>query len=272
MVTTSDSPRSPVLRAAGFGYALSAYVGFFASFGYFILRAMGYVDRWEIGAGITQPPVAALSLNLALIVAFAVQHSVMARPWFKRALTRVVPQPLERATFVWASNIALGLACYFWAVSPGETWTLWQVENPILDWGLWGLGLLGWLGVAGASFLIDHFELFGLRQAFCWATQRPFIHNEFKTPGAYRVVRHPMMLAMLIGLWCSHEMSAVRLSMCVLLTGYILFGVRLEERDLVAVFGSRYLRYAEGVPRLFPRPARTRINPTQSVEQLGTAK
>ncbi len=253
MATSSDSPRSPVLRAAGFAYAVSAYVGFFASFGYFILRTMGYVDAWGIGARVTLSPVAAFGLNVVLIAAFSIQHSVMARPWFKRFLTRVVPQPLERATYVWASNLALALASYFWAGSPGEAWSLWQIENPVLDWALWGFGLLGWLGVAGSSFLIDHFELFGLRQAYCWATRRAFIHKEFRTPGAYRVVRHPMMLGMLIGLWCSGEMSLVRLSMSVLMTAYVVFGVRLEERDLVAVFGDRYLRYTKRVPQLFPR-------------------
>ena len=267
----TTSPSSALLRMAGFGYAASAYFGFFASFGYFILRTMGYVERWEIGAGLALPPASALGLNLALIVGFAVQHSVMARPWFKRALTRALPQPLERATYVWASNIALGVASYYWAGSPGQTWSLWHVESPILDWGLWGFGLLGWLGVAGSSFLIDHFELFGLRQAFCWASRRPFIHNEFRTPRAYRAVRHPMMLGMLIGLWFSGEMSLVRLSMSVLMTAYVVFGVQLEERDLVAVFGTRYRRYAERVPQLFPR-LRSRARQAPSPEQVSPAE
>ncbi len=257
MKNTSDSPSSPLLRLAGLGYAVTAYLGFFASFGYFILRTMGYVDRWNLGAGLSLPPAAAAALNVALIGAFAVQHSVMARPWFKRLITRVVPQPLERATYVWASNVALTLASYFWASSPAQTWSLWQIENPVVDWTLWGLGLLGWLGVAGASFLIDHFELFGLRQAFCWATRRPFVGKEFRTPGAYRVVRHPMMLGMLVGLWCSGEMSVMRLSLSGLMTAYVFFGMRLEERDLVALFGQRYLRYAERVPQVIPRLFRT---------------
>ena len=253
MKTSTISNTSPLLRTIGFGYALLAYLGFFASFGYFILRTMGYVERWGIGAGISLSPLGALGLNVALVAGFAAQHTVMARPWFKRSLTRLIPQPLERATFVWASNASLGLVSYLWANTSGEGFVLWQVDGPILDWGLWALGLLGWLGVAGSSFLIDHFELFGLRQALCWAKGRTFIHNEFKVPGAYRVVRHPMMLAMLVGLWGSGEMSLVRLSLSVLLTAYVLFGVRLEERDLVAVFGDRYLRYRERVPQLFPR-------------------
>ncbi len=253
MKNTVDSPRSPVLRAAGLAYAGLAYLAFFGSFGYFILRTMGYVDRWEIGAGVTLSPLAALAFNVVLVLGFAVQHSVMARPWFKRILTRVVPQPLERATYMWASNFALGLASYLWAGSTGQQWSLWQVENPVLDWGLWGLGLAGWLGVAGSSFLIDHFELFGLRQAFTWARRREFVSGEFRTPGAYRAVRHPMMLGMLVGLWACGEMSALRLSVSVLMTAYVFFGVRLEERDLVALFGTRYLDYAARVPQIFPR-------------------
>ena len=267
MIISYDSP-SLLRRAAGFGYAVAAYLGFFATFAYFVLRAMGYVERWGLGAGITLPPFTALGWNVTLIATFAVQHSVMARPGFKRVLTRIVPQPLERATYLWASNIALALACVLWASSPGESWSLWQLESSILGWGVWGLGLLGWLGVAGSSFLIDHFEMFGLRQAFCWATKHPFIHNEFKTPGAYRVVRHPMLLSMLVGLWCAQEMTASRLSLSALLTGYILLGVRLEERDLVAIFGARYLSYAERVPQLIPhfgrRHPRTDANTGQA--------
>ncbi len=268
MKNTVDSPRSLLLRAAGLGYALFAYLGFFASFGYFILRTMGYVDAWQIGSGVTLSPLAALAFNLLLVLGFALQHSVMARPWFKRILTRLVPQALERATYVWASNIALGLASYFWAGSTGEQWSLWQIESPILDWGLWGLGLLGWLGVAGASFLIDHFELFGLRQAFTWAQRREFVSSAFRTPGAYRVVRHPMMLGMLVGLWGSGEMSAVRLSVSVLMTAYVFFGMRLEERDLVALFGSRYENYRARVPQVFPRLGAPKARPNVVPESV----
>jgi protein-S-isoprenylcysteine O-methyltransferase Ste14 len=243
---------SAFTRSLGFGYAMAACLGFLASFGYFILRTMGYVERWDIGAGVSLPPWGALAFNALLVAGFVVQHSIMARTSFKQRLAYVLPPALERATFVWAANVALALASYFWATSPSEAWNVWSVETPLLGWALWTLGLLGWLGVAGASLFIDHFELFGLRQAYTWATKREFKAKDFRTPGAYRIVRHPMMLSMLVGLWACESMNGVRLTLASFMTAYVFFGMRLEERDLLVTFGAQYRDYQRRVPKILP--------------------
>jgi protein-S-isoprenylcysteine O-methyltransferase Ste14 len=192
----------------GFGYALAAYVGFLGAFGLFVLRSMGYAVRWGLTLGPSfEAPAIAVAFNVMLVLLFGVQHSVMARQPFKQRLTHFVPQALERATFLWASNVALAAVALFWSPIAGTVWT---VTDPILDWILWTVGLLGWAAVVGSSFLIDHFELFGLRQAWSWVRARPMPSNVFRTPGAYRLVRHPMMLGVLVGLWSAPTMDVVR--------------------------------------------------------------
>jgi methanethiol S-methyltransferase len=238
-------------RGLGFGYALAGYVGFLGSFGLFVVRSMGYAEPWGLALGPRfEAPAVAVAFDLVLVLLFGVQHSVMARQSFKRHLTRFVPEELERSTFVWASNIALAAVSLFWSQIPGTVWT---VTQPVLGWVLWGVGLLGWAGVAGASFLIDHFELFGLRQGWAWWRARPMPSVTFRTPSAYRVIRHPMMLALVVGLWSAPTMDVVRLVLAISMTTYVLAGIRLEERDMRRAFGSRYTEYTRAVPRLLPR-------------------
>jgi protein-S-isoprenylcysteine O-methyltransferase Ste14 len=247
-----DFPPSSLLgRSLGFGYAVAGYVGFFAVFGLFVLRNMGYAETWGLALGPRfEAPASALAFNFVLVLLFGVQHSVMAREPFKARLTRVVPRALERATFVWASNITLAAVSLFWSPIPG---TIWVVTQPVLDWVLWVVGLLGWAGVAASSFLIDHFELFGLRQAWSGWRARPMPDAAFATPNAYRVIRHPMMLGMLVGLWFTPTMDTVRLVLAISMSVYVLAGVKLEERDMVRVFGDRYTEYQRAVPRFLPR-------------------
>lgn len=247
--STQTAPSRP-RRILGFTFAFLGYLGFFASFGIFIVATMGYASAWGLSAAptIVSVPLAVV-FNLTLLAGFVVQHTVMARSGFKKWWTQFVPQALERATYVWAANIALALVSVFWARVPGAVWS---VEQPLAHWGLWVLGICGWVGVAGASFLIDHFELFGLRQAYFWLKGESLPSSPFRTPGAYRVIRHPMMLGMLVGFWATPQMDAVRLFMAGSMTLYILFGTRKEERDLVQNFGSHYEAYQREVPALIP--------------------
>ena len=265
---SSTTPQS-ALRFFGFGYACLAYVAFYGAFGFFVLTTMGYTASWEWSRApeFDSPLVAAL-FNLSLVVAFGLQHSVMARPRFKAWLTRLVPPALERSTFVWVSNLSLAGACMLWAPVPGAPWTI--APGPIAT-SLWALGAVGWAGVAGSSFLIDHFELFGLQQSWSWLAGREAKAQPFRTPGAYRVVRHPMMLSMVVGLWATPEMSTVRLLLAAGMTAYIATGIRFEERDLVRLFGDRYRAYQNHVPALFPRPYPRPVS-SRSARALSTTR
>jgi len=192
----------------------------------------------------------AAAIDLALVLGFGLQHSIMARPWFKRTWTRVVPQPVERATYVLAASAMLGCLIAFWQPLPGAVWA---VTAPVPAAILWGLFAFGWLTVLVTTFLIDHFELFGLRQAWTFATGRSMPDATFKTPSAYRLVRHPMQLGFMIALWAAPVMTFDRLALALSLTAYILTALIFEERDLVAAFGEEYRRYQSRVPKLLPR-------------------
>ena len=247
-ITAPQSARGALRAGLTLAYAGLAYALFLCVFLAFMAFVGGLLPRSHDGVVTTHWRAAAV--DLALVLGFGLQHSIMARPWFKRARTRIVPKPVERATYVLAASAMLGALIAFWQRLPGSVWA---VTEPVPAALLWGVFALGWLTVLVTTFLIDHFELFGLRQAWSFATGRSMPEATFKTPGAYRLVRHPMQLGFVIALWAAPVMALDRLALALLLTGYILIALMFEERDLVAVFGDEYRRYQHRVPRLLPR-------------------
>ena len=230
-------------------YSAACYAVFLAVFLYAIGFVAGVGVPKDIDGGSVGAALPALLVDAALLLLFAVQHSVMARPAFKRWWTRIVPPVAERSTFVLASSLVLALL--FWAWRPLPL-AVWDVQAPLARGALYLLSALGWLLVLSSTFLINHFELFGLRQA--WRHGQPEIDSPFVTRAFYRIVRHPLMLGFLIAFWSAPTMSLGHLVFALATTGYILVAVKfLEERDLVAHFGDTYREYQRRVPMLVPR-------------------
>jgi protein-S-isoprenylcysteine O-methyltransferase Ste14 len=192
----------------------------------------------------------ALLVNLGLLTLFAVQHSVMARPAFKAAWKRVVPEPVERSTYVLASSAALLFLFWQWRPMGG---VVWQVEGPLAAL-LHVVCAAGWLTVLASTFLINHFDLFGLRQVWLHLRGKPYTPLAFGTPALYRWVRHPLYVGWLLAFWATPTMTAAHLVFALATTGYILTAIQLEERDLIRAHGDVYRRYREEVPMLVPRP------------------
>jgi protein-S-isoprenylcysteine O-methyltransferase Ste14 len=193
-------------------------------------------------------PVAAIAINVLLVVAFATQHTIMARTWFKAAVQRVIPQPIERSTYVLASGIALIALVYFWQTIPGSAWT---VQAPWAVAILYAIYVLGIGYLVGSSFVTNHFELFGLRQAWLYCTGQQHTPVKFKQAWVYKYSRHPMMLGLLLALWSTPAMSATRFVLAALLTCYTFVGIRFEERSLVQEFGETYRDYQRKIGLFF---------------------
>jgi methanethiol S-methyltransferase len=191
----------------------------------------------------------ALAVDLLLLGLFAVQHSVMARASFKRWWTRAIPPHVERSTYVLVSSLLLALLFWQWRPLPG---TVWEVHQPVAVAALWGLFASGWVVVLISTFLIDHFDLFGLRHVFLYATGRPHTPVPFRTAALYRVVRHPIMLGFLIAFWATPVMTWGHLLFAVMTTAYIFIGVHLEERDLRTDIGRSYQEYRQHVSMIVP--------------------
>ena len=239
-------------RVTVFVYGVVCYLVFFATF----LYAIGFVGDLGVPKSIdTGPidfPLEALLVDAGLLAVFAVQHSLMARPWFKRAWTRLVPEPAERATYVLFSSLALVLLFWQWRPLGG---VVWNVESQPAQWAIYWLYFFGWALLLASTFMIDHFDLFGLRQVWSHLRGLPYAAPEFKTPGLYRLVRHPIYLSWLCIFWATPRMTAAHLVFALATTAYIFVAIQFEERDLVRFYGDAYRRYRERVPMIFPVPA-----------------
>jgi methanethiol S-methyltransferase len=236
-------------RAATLIYGLASYLIFSLSFGYAPAFVGNFLVPKSIDTGPDTAPAQAVLINVLLLAAFTIPHSVMARPAFKRWWTRIIPASCERSTYVLISSLLLILV--FWQWRPIVS-TVWRVEG----WPAAMLTAMFWLGWAiamASTFQIDHFELFGLRQIVDALRGVAHRMQAFKTPLLYRLVRHPLMLGLLLAFWATPHMTAGHLLFAVINTAYILVGVKLEERDLVAVFGATYELYRRRVPMLLPR-------------------
>lgn len=231
-------------------YGGVCYAAFLVTFLYAIAFVAGMGVPKHIDNGAATPLATALIIDISLLALFAVQHSGMARPAFKRWWTRFVPQPIERSTFVLVSSLVLALLFWQWRPLPQ---VVWQVDNGLARGLLWAISLLGWLLVLTSSFAINHFELFGLRQVWLHARRRSPQDEPFVLRAMYRIVRHPLMLGFLIAFWVTPAMSLGHLLFAVVVTGYIVVAVKfLEERDLVAIHGDAYRDYQRKVPMLLP--------------------
>ena len=231
-------------------YGLVAYAAFLATFLYAIAFTGNLFVPKSIDTGAPVPLAEALIVNLLLLGLFAVQHSVMARRSFKRWWARIVSPAVERSTFVLASSLVLALLLWQWR--PISEPVVWSVQSAIGTDLVWAVFWFGWAVMLSSSFLINHFELFGLRQVFTRLAGRELPEPVFRTPFFYRYVRHPLYLGLLLGFWAAPVMTAGHLLFSIGCTGYILVGIWFEERDLIAQFGDRYRRYRNQVGMLLP--------------------
>jgi methanethiol S-methyltransferase len=230
-------------------YGAFCYVAFLGSFLYSIGFVGDLLVPRTIDSGLSAPLPEALAIDLMLLGLFAVQHSVMARPGFKRVWTRIVPHSVERSTYVLFSSALLALLCWYWRPIPG---VVWDISTPWLSAVTRGLFALGWAIVLFSSFLISHFELFGLRQAYVRMRGLDYTPVSFTQRALYKVVRHPLMLGFVIAFWATPFMSVGHLVFAIATSGYILLGISLEERDLMKCHGADYAAYRARVPMLFP--------------------
>jgi protein-S-isoprenylcysteine O-methyltransferase Ste14 len=248
--STILSGESTVYRLLAFLYGSFAYVTFLGVF----LYAVGFLGGFAVPKSIDSSPEApfkeSMVINGLLLGLFALQHSVMARPWFKKWWTRFVPQSIERSTYVLFTNIALALLFWQWQPLGG---VIWNVENQAGRAAIYSLFALGWMTVLLTTFLINHFDLFGLRQVWFFLRGKPYTPLGFVTPGPYRIVRHPLYIGWLLVFWSTPSMTASHLLFTALTTLYILVAIRFEERDLVEHHGKKYAEYRERVGMLLPR-------------------
>jgi len=237
-------------RILAFLYGVIAYGLFFGTILYAIAFVTGLpIVPKTIDTGAVVPIGEALLVNVLLMTLFAVQHSVMARKGFKQWWTRFVPPAIERSTFVLLTSLALDLL--FWQWRPIPT-AIWQVDNPEIALALTGVSLLGWVIVFASTFMINHFELFGLHQVANDLVGRAMPAQRFKTPMLYKLVRHPIYLGFIIAFWAAPTMTAGHLLFAAVTTAYIFVGIMLEERDLTAQHGDEYRRYRQRVGMLIP--------------------
>jgi methanethiol S-methyltransferase len=240
-------------------YAAAVYLLFLAVLGY----AVGFFPGLGVPKGIDQglraagPAAAGIDLLLLLLVLFAVQHTVMARPWFRRRWTRIVPAPAERASFVLAASLVLALLFWLWRPVGGTAWSLSGPGAAVL----WAVYAAGWAVAVSSTFLVSHFDLSGLRQAWVHARRARYSPPPFTERGLYRRIRHPLMAGFLIVFWSAPAMTAGHVLFAATATGYILAGIAFEEHDPIQSLGETYAAYRARVPALIPRPSPRRHLP-----------
>ena len=247
--TAQAGTPSLAMRLFALVYGGIAYLIFLGSF----LYAIGFVSRLVVPKTIDTGPTlswpAALAIDLVLMSIFAVQHSGMARQGFKRLFARFAVPAIERSTFVLLASLSLILLFWQWQPMPA---VIWNIEGPVFAGALTAGGMIGWLVVLYSTFLISHFELFGLTQVVTHFAGRVVAPVKFKTPGLYRLIRHPIYLGFIIAFWSTPLMTVGHLLFAAVTTAYIFVGIWLEERDLVAFFGEEYRKYRERVAMLLP--------------------
>ena len=230
-------------------YGVVSYLAFFGT----ILYAIGFVGNLFVPKtidGAPQMPLAfAILINASLLLLFALQHSIMARPAFKSWFTKFIPEPLERSTFVLLASLCLILMMWQWQPIGGM---IWSVKNEMVKTILLVAYIAGWAIVFISTFLINHFDLFGLRQVWLYFTGKPYTQLPFRVPLFYRFVRHPLYFGFLIAFWSASTMTVAHLLFAVLTTGYIMTAIQLEERDLLKTFGEKYRQYKKWAPMIIP--------------------
>ena len=247
-------------------YGLIAYLLFLSSFLYCVAFIGDLSVPKTIDSGDVGPVAWVLLTDILLLGLFAVQHSVMARPWFKRWWTQFVPQPVERSTFVLLTSLVLGLLFWQWRPITQPVWSITNSAGVVAIQAIWWTG---WVIVFISTFLINHFELFGLRQVYARWRDRPLPPPTFRTPLLYKQVRHPLYLGFVLAFWAAPIMTAGHLLFAAATTGYILIGIYFEERDLIAVYGDQYRRYRERVSMLIPLPGRKLTGSAQASSRVG---
>jgi protein-S-isoprenylcysteine O-methyltransferase Ste14 len=236
-------------RILFFAYGSLSYLIFLGTFLYAICFIGNFGVPRTLDGPASGPLWAAFAIDAGLLALFAVQHSVMARRWFKDWWTRILPKPVERSTYVLFSSLALILLFWQWRPLGG---VVWSVEDPVGRLVLWGLFAFGWGLVLVSTFLINHFDLFGLRQVWLYLLGRPYTTLRFATPGPYRLVRHPLYVGWFFAFWMTPTMTLAHLLFSVATAAYILLAIRFEERDMVREHGDAYETYRRSVPMLVP--------------------
>jgi len=242
-------------RLMFFAFGVTSYLIFLGAFLYAIGFVGGFLVPSRLDGAIRTPLPEALAIDCALLTVFALQHSVMARPWFKARWTQVVPWAIERSTFVLLASLALLLLIWQWRPIGIQ---IWSVDNSIARAMLWTVFAAGWATVLTTTFLIDHFDLFGLRQVWLPLIGKPYTRVPFVTPLPYRIVRHPLYLGFLLAFWSTPSMTLAHLVFAGATTIYIVLAIQFEEHDLVAEHGSAYEEYRRTVPMLLPGFGRPR--------------
>ena len=230
-------------------YGLICYAFFLVAFLYAVGFVSNFVVPKSMDTGATTSLLWATAVDLSLLGVFAIQHSVMARPGFKKVWTKVIPESVERSTYVLCASLALMLL--FWQWQPIDI-ILWDLSNTVWSNLLWGLCGIGWLLVFLSTFLVNHFDLFGLRQVYLYFREQEYESLQFRTPVFYRYVRHPIYLGFIIAFWATPIMTVAHFIFAFGTSAYILIGIFLEERDLVSIYGEQYQEYRKEVPMLIP--------------------
>jgi protein-S-isoprenylcysteine O-methyltransferase Ste14 len=255
-------------RWAFFIYGVIGHLGFLAVYAWLAAFVGNLLVKRSIDSPATGSVARSLVIDLGLIVLFGLQHSIMARPAFKQVWTRIVPQPIERSTYVFVSNAVTILLMWQWRA---VDLVVWDVEHPAGRWLLYGLFATGWLMVPTVSLMINHFDLFGTRQVWLYLRGREYTSLPFRTPMLYSQIRHPLYIGWALAFWATPTMTVGHLLLAAGMTAYMLLAVVFEERDLLAHFGRQYEEYRNRVPMFVPRlrPARPAPQPEAEVVMAG---